>query len=258
MKPAPKSESLFRALLDDDESAAQASFIDLCRNSPAFRHWLWEDFAHDAKVRTKVAQVVDSGSASPANGTRWFAALADEDRSWREERHRLQKEMPDAPRLYGGLTWAEIESLVRHYQAGSLDLGVFLLAHDWRRAGDSAAASPVLARAAIEFIDAVVRSQRPRLLRHFAKALRLLESYGQKSKRRAAVGYSDWWKLQTLLFMLRHPRPSYRPRDLRSHLAALGLEASVKDIRRFCTRHNIRRDMRAGRPRKRLSAQATC
>lgn len=50
---------------------------------------------------------------------------------------------------------------------------------------------------------------------------------------------------------LRHPRKSYRTRELRAHLSALGLEVGTKDIRRFCTRHNILRDIRAGRPRSR-------
>jgi hypothetical protein len=36
---------------------------------------------------------------------------------------------------------------------------------------------------------------------------------------------------------------------LRAHLATLSLKISSLDFRRFCKRHDIRRDMRAGRPR---------
>ena len=53
-------------------------------------------------------------------------------------------------------------------------------------------------------------------------------------------------------YLLRHPREAYRTRDLLAHLATCGIEVSTKDIRRFCIRHSIRRDMRAGRPRTRM------
>jgi len=74
-----------------------------------------------------------------------------------------------------------------------------------------------------------------------------------KTKRRSALG-ADWWKLQTLFYVLRHPRESYTTRELKAHLGKIGLEISPKDIRRFCTRHSIARDMRAGRPRKKRTA----
>lgn len=69
-----ESEKLLQSLLDDEDSAAQASFIQLCRRSPAFRHWLWEDFARDAKVRKKVEQVVDRDSTDHSDDGRWFAS----------------------------------------------------------------------------------------------------------------------------------------------------------------------------------------
>jgi hypothetical protein len=56
------------------------------------------------------------------------------------------------------------------------------------------------------------------------------------------------------LFMLQHPRESYRTRDLPTHLAGLGLSVSSLDLRRFCRRHGIRRDIRADRPRSRPEA----
>ena len=77
-----------------------------------------------------------------------------------------------------------------------------------------------------------------------------------KTKRRASLGYSDRWKLHALFYMLRHPRESYRTRELRAHLATLKLNVGTKEIRRFCTRHGIRRDVRAGRPRTRSLARA--
>jgi hypothetical protein len=50
-------------------------------------------------------------------------------------------------------------------------------------------------------------------------------------------------------YLLRHPSPSNRTRELQSHLASLGLRVTSKEVRRFCAHHGIRRDMRAARPR---------
>ena len=68
-------------------------------------------------------------------------------------------------------------------------------------------------------------------------------------------GFSDWWKLQLFLYMLSRPKPAYRTREFRSYLAAQRIDVSPKDLRRFCARHGIRRDMRAGRPQTRVTAQ---
>jgi hypothetical protein len=100
-------------------------------------------------------------------------------------------------------------------------------------------------------MDEVVKSGSQRLLRNFGKALRFLEECDDKATRRAALGYQDRWKLHALFFMLRNPSESYRTRDIRAHLETLGFEVGTKDVRRFCTRHGIKRDVRAGRPRTR-------
>jgi len=73
---------------------------------------------------------------------------------------------------------------------------------------------------------------------------------------RTAFGYADWWKLHALVYMLRHPREAYRTREVRAHLATLGLRISSLDFRRFCKRHGIRRNERAGRPRIRAAHAA--
>ena len=49
---------------------------------------------------------------------------------------------------------------------------------------------------------------------------------------------------------------AYRTRHLRAHLGQLGLQISSLDFRRFCKRHSIRRDERAGRPRIHTAARA--
>lgn len=47
---------------------------------------------------------------------------------------------------------------------------------------------------------------------------------------------------------------AYRAREVRAHLATLGLKISSLDFRRFCKRHGIRRDERC--PRTRSLSQA--
>jgi hypothetical protein len=148
-----------------------------------------------------------------------------------------------------------MESLVRRYEARSVPLNVFLLARDWRKAGGKAKASPKLLRAGAELLDTAIRSRDKRVLVQLGSAVDLLAGL-QPGRLKAAFGYADWWKLHALVYMLGHPRDAYRTRDVRAHLATLGLRISTLDFRRFCKRHGIRRDERAGRPRTRSVASA--
>ncbi len=180
-----------------------------------------------------------------------FADLTDDNASLREELRRLKRQMP--ARFYGGLTWNEVVQLVHHYQAGTLDPGTFLLVRQWRETGK---ASPALMWAGLAFLESILPSGKRRLLKHLNQALAFVRKYENKAERRAAVGYADWWKLNTLFYILRHPRVSYSTRDLRAHLASLGLAIGTRDVRRFCKRHGIKRDIQAGRPRTRPAAPA--
>jgi hypothetical protein len=110
--------------------------------------------------------------------------------------------------------------------------------------------------AGLAFLEAVFPSGRRRLLKHLHEALSFVKELEDKAKRRSAIGYADWWKLHVLFYMLRNPAECYRTRELRAHLPTLGLESSTKEIRRFCTRHGIKRDGCAGRPRRRKVPQA--
>ncbi len=240
---APAVSDRIRGLVEmTDEAAAADLFMSLCRASPALRDWLWEDFARNPELREAFG-----ARLRRRNGTvRRFADLSNEAGPWREEVRRLQSTFPR--RLYGGLTWPELEKLIATYRAGRADLRAFLLAHELSNAGRTAGASPRLTLAAVDFLTAACAN--PRLLRQLERSLEIARLHANRTHRRAALGYSDWWKLHVLFFVLRHPRPAYRLRDLRIHLAQLGLNPSVKDIQRFCARHGIRRDMRAGRPKK--------
>ncbi len=81
-------------------------------------------------------------------------------------------------------------------------------------------------------------------------AAELLGAIDRKNLGRA-FGHSNWWKMHAVVYMLKHPQPAYRTRDIRMHLEILGLKISTLDFRRFCKRHSIARDERAGRPSKR-------
>jgi hypothetical protein len=243
-RAATNDELLLRRLTEnDDESAAAALFLLLYRQSPELQYWLREDYARDAKVRARIDSLAKNTTLPPVAR---FAELTEDNDSWREEQRRLKRQMPG--RIYGGLTWNEVVRLAHHYQAGTLDLGTFLLVRNWRATGH---ASPFLLWAGLAWLEAVLPSGRRRLLKHLHAALAFVKRYENKTTRRAAVGYADWWKLQTVIYILRNPRPAYRTREVRAHLAGLGLCISALDFRRFCTRHGICRDMRAGRPRKR-------
>lgn len=241
---APRSDSLaaLRAFTESDEDGAFRLFARLCRASPALREWLWEEFARKPKTRAKLASAL---ARKDAGGD--TAVFSVESHSLRIEAAALREKVP--ARIYGGLNWNEIEGLVRHYQAGKLDLGTFLLVNEWRHKNGSADQSPRLTLASVEWFGQVVREGDTRLLRHVGKTLRFLASLEKAPKRRGLFGHTDWWKLNVLFYILRHPRESYRTRDFRAHLAELGIEIGTKDIRRFCTNHGIRRDIRAGRPR---------
>lgn len=256
MNPAARRSALLASLTDRQSRSVVALLVELCRHSVEARDWLCEDFARNAKTRANFVALLQNGDSPETNGVDGFAELAGEAQSWHEESRRMRSLVArQAPRLYGGLTWGEMEKLVRRYEAGALDVGVFLLARDWRKAGAAAASSPRLLRAAGQFLDAVIRRGETRLLVQMAKALALL-ARAKPAGLRSAFGYADWWKLHALLYMLRHPRESYRTRDVRAHLAALGLEISSLDFRRFCKRHGVRRDERAGRPRTRSASCA--
>lgn len=242
MSKRSASDLVLQRLSASDEAASLALVTKLCRQCQEFRLWLWNDFVRSPEVRKEFARVVDDAEAAlPAS----FIELTGESRSWREERRRLRENISTHP--FGGLSRSEVEILIRRYQAGNIDLGTFLLTHEWREEGKE---SPALAWAGLAFLDSLLPGRSWRAHSHLAKTFTLLRRFDQKAKRRALFSPSDWWKARLLFYLLRNPRGSYRTRELRAHLKGLGVEVSAKDIRRFCTRHGIRRDERAGRPRK--------
>ena len=227
----------------------------MCRQFPDLRMWLMEDFAQDGETRANFVALVERGDLNGEAMSNGFAELAGELDGWLEEKRRMKAALPaQASRPFGGLTWEEMEVLVRRYEARTLSLNVFLLARDWRKGGEAAKASPKLLQAGADLLDTAIRSGDKRLLVELGNAVELLAGLDPR-RLRTAFGYADWWKLHTLVYILRHPREAYRTREVRAHLETLGLRISSLDFRRFCKRHGIRRDERAGRPRARVTAQ---
>jgi hypothetical protein len=226
---------------------------DICRRFPDLRDWLIEDFARNAGTRANFLSLVKNGqSAEQEEAADGFAGIAGEARSWLEEKRQLRTHFfPNASKLFGGRTWHEMEGFVRRYEARTVGLETFLMARDWSKAGEAGKNSPRLLRRGADFLDAVIRSGDKRRLDQLSSAVEILSGL-KRGRLSAAFGHVDWWKLHALLFMLRHPREAYRTREVRAHLAKLGLDISSLDFRRFCRRHGIRRDERAGRPRKLL------
>jgi hypothetical protein len=228
----------------------------MCRRFPDLGTWLMEDFARDASTRANFLALMEGGDLNGEAMSNGFAELAGELDGWLEEKRRIKAQLPaHATRPFGGLTWEEMEALVRRYEARTLGLNVFLLVRDWRKAGEVAKASPKLLQAGADLLDTAIRSGDKRLFVELGNAVELLAGL-DPHRLRTAFGYADWWKLHALVYMLRHPREAYRTREVRAHLEKLGLRISSLDFRRFCKRHGIRRDERAGRPRTRTTEPA--
>ena len=232
------------------------SLADTCREWPELRKWLCEDFVGNAKTRENFNALVDSPARTANPASFGLAEMAEQARGWRMEKARMQfLTGASAPRIYGGRTWSEMEQIVYRYEGGVTELGASILARHWRKTGALARFAPELLRAGAELLDAVIRGGETHLLTNLSRSVGLLTG-SKKIKLRATLGHADWWKLQATLYMLRTPHSAYRTRDVRAHLAKLGITISSLDFRRFCKRHCIARDERAGRPRSRLTASA--
>jgi hypothetical protein len=233
-----------RLTVESDESAAAALFVQLCRDYAGLRHWLWEDFVRDAATRQRFDRLLRH--RAPVGAAR-FSDLASTVTGAEAELRSLRASFPN--RIFGGLNWAEVEALIGQFRAGRADLLAFLIALQWRRTGEAARRSPLLLQCLAEFLDPVLRSGERHRLNQLRTAVALVADGVSAGRRRTSVGPANWWKLQLLSYMLSRPRPSYTTRELVGHLEKQGLKANAKDVRRFCARHGIARDMRAGRPR---------
>ena len=221
----------------------------MCQHFPDLKEWLMDDFGRNERTRANFLELIEKRALNDEFMADGFADLAGELGGWIEEKKRLKETQPaEAGRPFGGLSWDEMEGLIRRYEARTLGLEAFSLARDWRKAGAAAKASPNLLQEMAELLDAAICSGNPRPILDLGHAVELLAAINPR-RPSSAFGYADWWKLNALVYMLRHPRGAYRTREIRLHLASINLPISSLDFRRFCKRHGIRRDERAGRPR---------
>ena len=239
-------------LNEDADQAAVASFVELCRQSTALRGWLWQEFAISPKTRANFAHFLDSPDSETADRRDVLAQLAGEGKAFGEEKVRLKRSAPgNAVRAFGGLSRQEVEHLCRHYQAGSFDLGAFLLVHAWRQLARDASEIPVpVARASVAFLADAIAGRRSDLLKRLVKVAGYFDRNEVGKIDRITYGHAQWWKLCVLLYLLNHPKHSYRTNELCAYLKEQRLKVDPRDIRAFCAKHSIARDSHAGRPRK--------
>ena len=235
-------------LAENPDDAAVALFTRLCRQSPKLRAWWWDEFARSAKTREQFASIL----AQPGKTDNLtLAHAASEDRARDLENARLRKQWlaESALRPYGGLSRLEVEGWIRRYQSGSLHPATFQLVLAWRRTAGTQPASPALIRASAAFLEESLGRDNRGLLRQLVRIERFFRD--RQKLGRAAYGHLHRWKVHVLLYVLNHPKRSYRTGELTAHLATKKIRVSGKLIRRFCARHGIARDTRPGRPRVR-------
>lgn len=238
-------------LAQTNDAAAAALFLDLCRTSPTLRGWLWGKFAKSEKTRTELARVLDSGQLV-SDPLSLLANLANEPaagaaREWAT----LKRDMAAKVRgpRYGGLTRRQVETLIRRYQAGHIDVGTFLFVYAWRRHLDrETTPSPLLLRAGYTYFAQIIGEGRVDLAKELVKALAFLADRKVGDIGKVDFGYAHWWKLCVLHYMLNHPKDQYRTGELHTYLKSQRVAIDPKEIRVFCKTHGIQRDARAGRP----------
>ena len=236
-------------LAENPDDAAVALFTRLCRQSPKLRAWLWDEFARSPNTREEFVRILEQKGVKADNLT--LAHVAGEDQARDLENARLRGDWLTASTLrpYGGLSRPELEGWIRRYQSGSLHPATFQLVLAWRRTRGIEPADAALVRASAAFLAEALGRNNRGLLRQLVRIERFFRA--REKLGRAAYGHMHRWKVHVLLYVLNHPKRSYRTSELTAHLATKKIQVSGKLIRRFCASHGIDRDTRPGRPRTR-------
>jgi hypothetical protein len=244
-----KRPAIIDRVMERRDAAFLRGLVETCREWPELRKWLCEDFVTMEKVRKNFQALVDRPKAAAKSSVESLADLSEESLVWLEEKGRVKAATsPFGAAIFGGRTWQEMEQLILRYAGGLTEIGVLLFVQHWRKTGKKSRFAPELLQAGAELMDAIILSGENRLLANLVRTIQQT-SYRNGNSLRATIGHSDWWKLQAVVYIMRNPQPSYRTREVRAFLAKMGIAISSLDFRRFCKRHHIRRDMRAGRPR---------
>jgi len=237
------TDEIFSALTDTNDNASVAYFISILRSTPLLHQWL-HIVAQNPKAVERLNAVIQQTVTPPEHaktGRTLLAWIAHVDERF------LKKDTIDANfniPIYGGLTSQKIVTLVRQYQAGSIETSAFLLAHAWRKPPRSPFA---LLNATVQYLQTVFAQDRPNLLHQLARAADFFHGRTPGSISRVQFGHTSWWRLHILYYMLRNPKQAYRIGEFSRYLAAQKINIDPKSIRRFCIRHHIARDERSGR-----------
>ncbi len=246
------TEEIFAILSTGDDVAGVEQFMTLLRHVPGLRQW-YRSVTLDPMARQKLDAYLDGKMTPTINVSsgrpllRWIAGAKD------NARHDIEKlkQANFAPLTYGGLSRGQVIALIRKYQAGTIDCASFLVLHALRRdLASSGAVGLSTANAAMRLLKGAVSGEEPKLIHQLARAAEFFDGQKIGAIKSSHFGYSAWWKLNLLGYMLHHPKPTYRTGELLRHLAGLKLQVDPSDIRRFCRQHKIARDSRRGRPKK--------
>ena len=248
----PLSDDIAALLNDTTQTAAVALLIDLLRQTPSLRQWLRVTML-DSATRHRFEDFLTGKLAPPApqpsgrNLLAWIANI----QTPQDETARLRATYATAAPTHGGLTRSQIFALIRRHQAGPLALAPFLLIAAWRKAATDKTARPAALLATELFINASLAENAPPHLHQLAHAATFFQGAAPRAIGKTHYGHAKWWQLNILLYMLAHPKPAYQMRELARHLESQKIRVDTADIRRFCRKHNIIRDLRPGRPKSR-------
>jgi hypothetical protein len=251
MQAVPLESRISKILNDREHAAAVTLLFRLLRETPGLRQWM-RAACLDARISRNLDAWLDNRhSAPPGAGTgrgllAWLAGL---DTARTADASQLRHQHAGTAPSYGGLTRAQLFSLIRRHQAGTLALAPFLLIHAWRRAFDDKTATPAAMLATEAFFREVITQGKTALFRQLSRAWEFFQGNAPGIIGRTHFGHAAWWQLNVLAYMLTHPKPAYRTREFSKHLKGLKIPVDTADLRRFCRRHRIARDTRPGRPR---------
>ena len=244
-KRADELAALLHELSLHDDASELRHFVEVCRRSLRVRTWLFGRFALEPKTQQKFRTFLRDGSA-PADGL-WSPVLEKE----------VTSRPPLAPgaRDFGGLPESAIWALIKRYQAGRINVMTFLLVRVWLQvAAADRSAPPALWRATLDHWAAIVGDAEGLLARDLLKAIAFFHERPNGLAGGVDIESEDSWKIHVLLYILDHPQPCYRVGDLFDHLPARFRRVrrsgnpyvDRREIRKFCEKHGIRRDRRAG------------
>lgn len=245
---APERADELAALLHElslhDDASELRHFAEVCRASPRVRAWLFGRFAMEPETQEKFRAFLRDPVKAP-DGL-WSAVL---------QREVASKPPPvpsnDGP--FGGLSESAVWALIKHYQAGRINVMTFMLVRVWRQlAAADRHPPPAVWRATLEHWAAIVGDGDGRLLRDLMHAVAFFND------RPVGVDVNEdaeSWKIHVLLHILDNPQSSYRVGELFDSLPEKFRRVrrngnsfvERREIRKFCEKHGIRRDQRAGR-----------